>query len=252
MQIYKTIIVDDEIAQQELLCDELSKHFPQIEVCAVCPNADSAMIAVATHQPQLVFLDVEMPGRSGIEFLQQFENNIPFEVIFATSHAGYAVNAFEIAAVHYLLKPFGREQLEQALLRFENRLKSSERSYYMQNLLYNLAPENKDKTKISAYTTTGAIFPELQDVIYCESNGKFTIWHLTDKSQHIVLRAMKECETILIPNDFVRIHKSYLVNRRHVKRYVKKYNHLEMSNGKTLELSRKFDDDLGALGSLRF
>lgn len=243
MQQYKAIIVDDEVAQQELLTMALEEDHPNIKICAICADADAALLAVATHQPHLVFLDVNMPGKSGIEFLQQFPE-IPFDVIFASAHQEYAIDAFELSAVHYLSKPVSAEMLTAAIERFIERQAYKEPTIHLRNLLHNYDKENEENQKIAITTVNGFEFIEISKIAYCESTDRNTILFLLDKSQQLIYRTLKECDKILTPHKFLRVHKRFLVNSTHIIRYHKKQNKLELSNRIMLEVSRSKGDFL--------
>jgi len=242
MQQYKAIIVDDEIAQQELLTMALEEDHPNIKICAVCADADAALLAVATHQPHLVFLDVNMPGKSGIEFLQQFPE-IPFDVIFASAHQEYAINAFELSAVHYLSKPVSAEMLASAIERFIERQAFKEPTVHLRNLLHNFDKGNEDNQRIAIATVNGFEFIEVLKIAYCESNDKTTILYMLDKTQQLIYRTLKDCERILKNNKFLRVHQKYLVNAAHIVKFHKRDNQIELSNRVLLDVSRSKGGD---------
>ncbi|MBL0314898.1 MAG: response regulator transcription factor [Flavobacteriales bacterium] len=244
----EVIIVDDEVAQREQLSSRLSSHFPQLKVVALCASADEATIAVARHSPQLVFLDVEMPGMNGFEFLDSLKS-IQFDVVFTTSHAGYATRAFRVAAIDFLLKPYPESDLSEAVNRFLQK-QLSEQQPRLDILLANY--KNRGDAKIALPTSSGYLFVRFQDVIRLESQNTYTTFFMKDKNQIVVSRTMKECEEMLTDSGFVRIHQSHMINLSLVKKFTRgEGGTVEMEDASHIEVSRrKKEEFLDALKRL--
>ncbi|MDZ4750685.1 MAG: LytTR family DNA-binding domain-containing protein [Flavobacteriales bacterium] len=239
MQRYNVIIVDDEKHPRELLADLLVTHFPEIEIRAHCTSADEATKAIEIHSPELVFLDVEMPGKTGFQLLEALPE-ISFEIIFTTSYSKYAVDAFKVSALDYLLKPVEINELREAIGKFKARLALHHSHQQIENLLMNIRSTNDDTQKIALPTSNGYLFVRIADIVRCMSQNVYAIFHLADKSQVVVSRTLKECEDMLQRFGFQRIHQSHLINMRYVKRYIKgEGGEVEMEDNTRLDVSRR-------------
>ncbi|MDZ4824517.1 MAG: LytTR family DNA-binding domain-containing protein [Flavobacteriales bacterium] len=236
--MYRTIIVDDEQAQQKLMQKMLQTASPLYEVVTVCSGVKEAAEQIPARSPDLVFLDVNMPPYTAFDLLEMLPK-IDFEIIFCTAFADYAVKAFKVAAVDYLLKPFGKDELEQALRKFEEKYKLRRPQPHMNSLLKNVRGNLTDEKTIALPTPLGYEFVTTPEIIYCESVKNFTNFFLTSGQQLVVSRSSKECDELLKDFGFVRIHQQYIINPRHIKTYVKgDGGKVELANGKKLEVSR--------------
>ncbi|MBX7050536.1 MAG: LytTR family DNA-binding domain-containing protein [Flavobacteriales bacterium] len=234
------LIVDDEPAQREQLETRLQNLFPQLNITGKCSSAEEATLAVARTSPRLVFLDVEMPGMNGFEFLDSL-SKIHFDVIFTTSHAGYATRAFRVAAVDFLLKPYPESELQEAVNKFLHK-QLSERQPNIEVLLSNL--RDKSESKLALPTSNGYIFVKLNDVVRLESHNTYTTFFMKDKNQIVVSRTMKECEEMLSDSGFIRVHQSHMINLSQVKKFVRgEGGTIEMDDGSHVEVSRRKKDE---------
>jgi two-component system LytT family response regulator len=234
----EVVIVDDEPAQREQLLRRIEMQFPELHVAAVCSDASEALVAIARFSPDLIFLDVEMPGMSGFEMLESMRD-IRFSVIFTTSHAAYAVQAFRVAAVDFLLKPYSDEDFQVAVNRFLHQHNQSEQEHLRQ-LLSNLGESNKNNRKIALPTASGFVFIRIGDIVRLESQNTYTTFFMTDKNQIVVSRTLKDCEELLSPEGLLRVHQSHMVNPDHIKKYIKgEGGTIEMHDGSTVEVSRR-------------
>lgn len=241
--MHTALIVDDEPAQQELLSNMLRKNFPDYELKAICNTVDAGFETINALKPELVFLDVVMPPKTGFDLLGYYKQ-IPFEVIFTTSHEQYAINAFKVSAVDYLLKPFGREELAVALQKFEQRIAAKHSLQHIETLLHNIHNNTSDRARIALPTMNGFVFVQASDIIRCESDNVYTSILMTDKTKHLVSKTLKECEELLTQFNFFRIHQSHLINMRHIKEYIKGDGGLvKMNDGSTLDVSRRKRDE---------
>ncbi len=240
---YQAIIIDDEKRQQELLKKKIQENFPEIELCAICGSVDEGIIAVVKHEPQLVFLDIEMPEKDGFEFLKSFKT-INFSVIFTTSHSNYALDAFRVAALDYLLKPFSVEQLKASIERFKETHRIKEKAELLENFRDNIDLQNLGDQKLALPSGQGFIFVRIDEIIRIESQAHLTTFFMVNKEQIIVSRTLKECEDIMPSRKFIRIHQSHMVNLMHVKKFNKgDGGTVVMSDGSNIEVSRRRKDD---------
>ncbi|MEO8149025.1 MAG: LytTR family DNA-binding domain-containing protein [Bacteroidia bacterium] len=239
----KSIIIDDEPDAREKLELLITKYCPQLTIAAICKDASEGLAAIETHKPDLVFLDVEMPFMTGFDMLKRI-NKISFEVIFTTAHDHYAIRAIKFSALDYLLKPIDLEQLQEAVNKaFEKKnIAQSEKRY--ENFVGNL--EAKEKlTSISVPTSDGFLIIKLTDIVWCSAANFYTIIYLTNKTEIVVTRTLKQFDELLSESGFVRIHNSHLINLAHLVRYIKGAGgQVEMSNGKVLDVSRRKKEEL--------
>ena len=243
---YSTIIVDDESAQQKILLDML-KDFNQYDVVDVCSSVDEAVSKVRILKPSLVFLDVVMPPKTGFDFLSEVYM-IDFEIIFTTSFEKYAVNAFKVSAVDYLLKPFSVSDLRVALDKFEAKSASNNSFGHLRNLLENINSNTLNKTKIALATLTGFVFVEVGNIVRCEADNQYTTYIFSDKSKLVVAKNIKDCEDLLAGYGFFRIHNSHLINLDYVKEYIKGIGgQVRMTDGIIIDVSRRKKDEFISL-----
>lgn len=239
MAKYRAIIVDDEKRQQDLLTKKLTDHFPEIDLAAVCNSVDEGILAVAKYEPNLVFLDIEMPEKDGFDFISSFKT-IHFSVIFTTSHADYAMQAFRVSALDYLLKPFSTEQLTESINRFKERFEEKVEKDLIENFNRNRLEHYTLEQKIALPTSQGFSFVRFRDILRIEALSNGTVFFLTSKDQIIVSRGMKECEDILPSNYFIRVHKSHIVNIHHVRKYNRgDGGTIVLDDGVTVEVARR-------------
>jgi two-component system LytT family response regulator len=241
--MYTTLIVDDEIQQQEMLADMMGKHFPDYRVAGICSGVDEGLQKIQQLKPQLVFLDVVMPPKNGFDLLDELKE-INFEIIFTTSHEQFAIRAFKVSAVDYLLKPFGESELRVAVEKFEQRVAQKNSLQHIQTLLHNIHSRTSDKIKIALPTMEGYIFAEVGTIIRCESDNAYTTFYFADKSKVLVSRSLKDCEELLEQYGFFRTHTSHFINMRFVKEYIKgDGGYVKMTDGSVAEVSRLRKND---------
>lgn len=231
----QAIIIDDEKRARlnlELLIEEYCSN---VQVIASCENLPEGVKAIRKHKPDLVFLDIEMPGHSGLELLDFFdENEIEFKIIFTTAYQEYAIQAFKFSAVDYLLKPINPNELTEAVKRFS---KTKEK---LQN--YAILKENIKQDsfkKIAVPTGNSLLFLETDKIVCIKGEGAYSEIICSDGNKHLVSRNLKNFEDIMcIDNNFVRIHKSYIVNTNFITAYNKSDGgSLELKNGMQLPIS---------------
>lgn len=241
----RAIIIDDEPAAREKLQLLLEKYCAgRIQLEALCKSAEEGMESISKHRPDLVFLDVEMPSMTGFDMLKKI-NPITFEVIFTTAHNHYAIKAIKFSALDYLLKPIDLEQLQEAVNRAaEKRMQVNTPEQY-QHFVENIRNPNQKLDNLSIPTAKGMVFVKTDDIIRCESSSNYTIFYLTNKDQVVATRTLKEFEELLDDSGFVRIHHSHLINKHHLREYIKGAGgQVVMADGKTLDVSRRKKDEV--------
>lgn len=242
MSLYKVILVDDDAFIRQLLADKMEKFFPELKLVASCANAREGIRAIQDHQPDIVFLDVEMPCMNGFDMLKEI-SNINFEVIFITSFGHYAIRAIRYSALDFLMKPLDVDELKAAIARFkEKRKKIADQTLHVENFIHNLAARNPSDYKLAIATTQGTIFIPAQEIMRLEADGSYTKFYLLKGKKMIASRTMKDFAELLDEMQFIRVHKSHVINRRFVKSF--SGNHLVMEDDSIVEVSRRKSDEV--------
>jgi two-component system, LytTR family, response regulator len=240
------IIIDDEPKARILLEAVVKQYCPQLQIVALCEDLPTGVKAIKKHKPSLVFLDIEMPGHSGLELLDFFnEDEINFSVIFTTAYNEYAVQAFRFSAIDYLLKPIQHTQLVEAVERFLKK-QNQQKSVQLKNLKENLSTATNWEDKRIAVPSAQTIhFFKPSEIILIKGEAAYSEIHLSNGSKLLASRNLKHFEDMLkdIPI-FFRSHKSYIINRQEVKEYVKSDGgYLVLSNGIQAGLSSEKVDE---------
>lgn len=237
--IKKAIIVDDELGARESLAKMLEKNCKNIQVVAKADNMMNAFIEITNHQPDLVFLDIEMPNGNAFDLLERFKE-INFNIIFVTAYDHYAIKAIKFSAIDYILKPVDPEELVKAVSRFESQMETKNSlDKKFKTLLANVKPENKLK-KVGIPDGDGLVFINLADIIRCDSDGNYTYFLLTNGKRIIASRTLGEYEQMFADDNFFRVHRSHLINLEHVKKYIKgEGGYVIMSDNSQVEVSRR-------------
>ncbi|HFC00367.1 MAG TPA: response regulator transcription factor [Phaeodactylibacter sp.] len=244
MQKITSIIVDDEQDSRETLRNYLEKYCPQVQVLAESANIAEAQSAILKYHPQLVFLDIEMPRGNAFDLLEKW-GTIDFEIIFITAFSQYAVQAFNLSAAHYLLKPVDIEELEKAVANVEERLAQKDQLSHAQILLENMAALNAQNRKLVLPLLEGFEVVRMSEILYCEAQDNFTSFHLVSGKKHLICRNLKFYETAMNEFGFCRIHRSFIVNLEYVKRYLKgKGGSVILENGKEITVSNNKKSEL--------
>ncbi|RFC54205.1 LytR/AlgR family response regulator transcription factor [Brumimicrobium aurantiacum] len=237
---YKVIIIDDEGRTRSMLKKMVSStNFP-LKIVAEADSVQSGIDVINEHNPDIVLLDIQMPDGSGFDLLDRLRHR-NFEIIFVTAHQEFAIRAIKFSALDYILKPVEIEELESALENAIDTIQSkSDLSMRYETLLENLKHSNKRvviRTKGSMYVV------DLKDIIHCQSDRNYTYFHLTDGRKIFTSRTMKEYENVLSLPDFIRCHRSHIINFNHIERYERGDGGIiVMKNGSEVPLSRQSKD----------
>lgn len=214
--MYKAIIIDDEEMARTLLQGMIEVYCDNVTVVDLCYDLPSGIKSIRKHKPDIIFLDIEMPGNSGLELLDFFdEGDIDFSIIFVTAYDQYAIQAFKLSSVDYLLKPIESDDLINAVALFEKQ--KNNRNY--QALKNNFSSSSK---KIGVNTANTIQFVSLDDILYFKADGSYTNIFLKDDKSIMTSKNLKHFESLTegIPN-FLRCHKSFLININYVSEYIK-------------------------------
>jgi len=236
----KALLIDDEKMSRLTLRKLLEVYSPSVEIIAEAENAAEAAVLVKELKPDLVFLDVAMPGKNGIDFLKELEE-INFEVIFVTAHDKYVLQAIRFAAVDYLQKPVEETLLVNAISNAAKRIQQKTNNQHIETFLHNMKQQaGQQPMQLCIPSIKGFQVVEISDIIYCEAENTYTNIHFKDGKKILASRPLMDYEMMLQDSLFFRTHKSLLINMKHIKEYLKgEGGFAVMSNGKTLEVSRR-------------
>ncbi len=211
-QMIKTVIIDDERFCIEVLESLLLSHYPDIQIIGTFTDPSLAIASIQSQTPDLIFLDINMPGLNGFDVLDRLMP-FTFKVIFTTAYDNYAIKAMRYGAIDYVLKPIAAEDLVGTMTRV---LAASKR-------IETVRPtgERNANRKISIVNSDGMLIQSVRDILFCESDNSYTIFHLAGGKKVIASRTLKDFEPVLLQCGFFRIHNSYLINLDHVQLYSK-------------------------------
>ncbi|HEX9512414.1 MAG TPA: LytTR family DNA-binding domain-containing protein [Puia sp.] len=233
----KAIIVDDEPNCSESLGTMLGRYCPEVKVVAICASGAAALKEIPLQNPQLVFLDIEMPHMNGFELIEKLPS-LNFELVFTTSYDQYAIKAIRFSALDYLLKPIDREELQKAVQKVIQR-QHPPLPQQLEILLQKIHQPVTLILKIAMPTMEGLQMIAVESIISCASDSNYTVLFLKNKQKIIVSRTLKEVEEMLEDHAFMRVHHSYLINLNEINKYVKgEGGYLLMSDGTTVDVSR--------------
>ena len=233
----KSIIVDDEPKLRKVLEIKLIDFCPDVELIAMAENAAEAYEKIITLKPDLIFLDISMPGESGFELLNKFKD-FEFQVIFVTGFDGYALDALKLSAVDYLLKPIRTSDLVAAVEKAKHRKADQEKIDKYEVLKHNLEKSDDQHAKIAIPGSNAYDFLDVNSIIRCEGWQKYTKIHLVDKSNILSSYNIGVYKELLSKFNFFSCHKSHLININHIRKYLKEGTVL-MSDESRVPISRR-------------
>jgi two-component system LytT family response regulator len=242
------VIIDDEKKCVSLLKHLIENNCNDIAVVGEAGTAAQGIAAIQANQPDLVFLDIEMPDKSGFELLTSLPQ-INFDIIFTTAYNHYAIKAIRFSALDYLLKPVDLDELKNAIARVHKKHNKNEQRENIDLLVSNIKSLKPTFSRITLSTQDGLVILHVDEILYCEASGTYTLFYLKNKEKIIVSKTLKEYEELLKEHYFFRLHNSYLVNLNEVKKYIKgDGGSVIMSNGDEVFVSkRKKEEFLAAL-----
>ncbi len=235
----KAIIIDDEKGARESLSKMIEKYCPEIRVVEKADCMKAALEAIELYEPQLIFLDIEMPNGNAFDLLEKVRD-INFEIIFTTAYDHYAIKAIKFSAIDYILKPIDPEELVLAVNRLQSKVNQKEvMKQKYDTLIGNMKPGSKSK-KIGLLDGDSYVFVDISTIIRCESSNNFTIFFFTDGRELVVTRTMGDFEQLLTDDDFMRVHRSHLINFNHIKKFIRGENaYVIMDDNAEVEVSRR-------------
>lgn len=255
MNQLRAVLIDDETNAREALTNLLRILCPEVILVGEAKNADLGIELIKKEKPNLVFLDIQMPGKTGFDLLASFDK-VDFGVIFTTAYQEFAIRAFRFSAIDYLLKPIDPDELQAAVEKFKSQIAGvnpQQLQILQEHLDATQSPrlierKKNDNQRIALPTAEGIHFVQMTDIIQCESLGSYTKFHLVKGPPIVVSRLLKEYEEILDNYYFFRVHQSNIVNLEHIKRYVKgDGGQVWMSDNTEIEVSRRRKDEFLSL-----
>jgi two-component system, LytTR family, response regulator len=241
----KAIIIDDEENARLTLSTLVLDYVEDIQIVAQCKNVPEAVLAINKHNPDVVFLDIEMPEYNGFELIEFFKE-ITFEIIFVTAFSQYAIKAFEVSAIDYLLKPVEIDALNLAVDKVKEKRNSSNIRQRID--LMKQTYQGQEVQKIALPMSDGLLFVEVNRIVLFEADRAYTDIYLNDGSKITVSKPMRTFEDILENRQhFFRPHRSFLINLHYLKKYIKGESLLVLDNDISVAISRDRKQDFELL-----
>ena len=216
--MYRVIIIDDEFSPRQVLQEKLEANFPEMEVVAACKNAEEALIEILRLRPNLLFLDIQMPGKNGLQLVDELmqmkgDTFTPPDIIFTTGYTypEYLLKAIELAAIDYIVKPVSVTRLEKAIARFRERAGTTTGLQNLKNAL------NEERLlKFKSYNGLFLLRPD--DIVYIEADRDYACMFFANGAKEDVFERLGEIEKKLPPEVFLRTGKSVIVNRKYIRK----------------------------------
>jgi len=239
----RAVIVEDEKHSRENLKNLLQEFCVNINVVGMAGNVDEAVEEIKSKKPDVIFLDIELQTGTGFDVLERV-SHLNFEVIFTTAFEQYAIKAVKFSSLDYLLKPIDLEELQNAVDKAQTKRNQTVYKKQLETLMLNLKQQKPKLNKICLSTSDGFEFIEVNDILYCKAEGAYTVFVLKSSEKILVSKNLKEYENLLLEQDFMRVHNSFLINLKEVKKYVKSDGgYIIMNNDDIVSISRSKKDD---------
>lgn len=238
-----TILIDDEKNALEVLEMQLSRYCKEVTILASCDGGAKGIAAIKKYNPDLVFLDIEMPHKNGFDVLNETKGN-SYNVIFTTAYDQFAIKAFRVSAIDYLLKPVDITELQAAVEKVKQKKSSGKFEDNIKVLLNHLqGGQQKMTDKIALPVGDAMQFFSPNDIIRCESESNYTHIFLADSKKITMAKTLKDVEENINGSPFFRVHQSHLINMNHISKYIKGDNaYVIMSDGSQIGISRNRKD----------
>ncbi|MFO7615543.1 MAG: LytTR family DNA-binding domain-containing protein [Bacteroidales bacterium] len=240
----KAIIIEDEKMSRETLRRMLEKYCPTVTVVAEADGYRKGLEEIRKQPPDVIFLDIQMPDGSGFRLLEELEE-IDFDVIFTTAFDQFAIKAIKYSALDYLLKPIIPQDLVDAVNKVEKRISDNRKRKNLNDLLANVKSQEDFSRKIVLSTSDMIHVIHVDDIIRCESDNYYTNFYFTDGRRLLVSKTLKENEELLSRYNFIRPHKSHLVNTKYILNFIRQEGgYILMSDGSKVPVSRRKKDKI--------
>lgn len=247
----RALIIDDEYKARDLLKHYIETYVPEVVELRQAESVDDAIQILQHYQPDLVFLDIEMPHRNGFDFLRSLPK-IQFDVIFTTAYNQYAIQAIRFSALDYLLKPVDPEELKSAISRFlQTRMEQEASESLYKNLVENIGKRDVNDLRIAVPSSDGVQFFMIDEILCLHAEGSYTEIVLQGRKPFVASKILKHFEEMLEDAQFIRTHKSHLVNKKHIKGMTASREHVILSDDTQVEISRRKREDVMQMLGLR-
>lgn len=231
------IIIDDEQQCIETLSILLKMHCPEVVIDATCTSGQAGIDAINQYKPDVVFLDIEMPKMNGFDLLSRFDK-VFFHVVFTTAYSQFAIKAFKVSALNYLLKPIDPDDMKLTVARLKQ-LQANTFKEQFDILLQSMQKPAVPAPRMAISTGDGMVFIDINDLIYCQSESNYTHIIMANGDKYFLSRPLKEFEDSLSGSHFFRIHNSYLVNVNQIKKFVRgDGGYVIMNDGTQITIAR--------------
>jgi two-component system LytT family response regulator len=233
------IIIEDEKKSAETLRGLLNRYCPNVDIVDEAHGYREGIEKIRIHQPEVVFLDIQMPDGSGFKVIEELKD-MDFDVIFTTAFDQFAIKAIKYSALDYLLKPIDPEELTEAVKKVDKKRSEQRKGKNIEAFLENIKTPGEDPHKIVLSTSEKIHVIDINDIIRCESDNYYTHFFFTNGSKILVSKTLKENEQLLSDHNFIRPHKSHLINVRYIKSFIRQDGgYIVMSDGSKVPVSRR-------------
>lgn len=238
MDKIRAILVDDELFSLQNLQQKLEGFCPDVSIIAATQKPEEGILLIRQHQPDVVFLDIEMPKMSGFRMMEEI-GEYDFDIIFTTAYNHYSIDAIRISAFDYLVKPIGIEELQQAVERLKKSLNKQTKEK-IDILKKSLSDNRTQDDKIALSTSEGIDFIPIKNIMHIESKSNYSKIFLTENKTLTVTKILKDFEEMLLPYNFYRIHNSHLINLNYIQKYIRSQGgQVMLQDGTVIDISRR-------------
>jgi len=247
----RAVIIDDIEHTHKVITEIIKKYFTEIEIVGQAYDVKNGIEILSKKSPDIVFLDINLPDGTGFDILKQIEKR-DFKIIFVTAHQEYALNAIKFSAIDFLLKPLDEDEVVSAIKNTISIIKKDEEQLKIETFISNYKNQNSKDQKIILKTQDSIYVTKVSDIIRCESDGNYTVIYLNNGSKILISKTLKEYNELLKEYNFIRIHKSHLINTDCIVKYEKRDSGIVcMNDGSKIPVShRKKDILINALNNL--
>jgi len=239
----KVLLIDDEERATDALRLMIEKMVPEIKQVFVCNDPRKAAEMIHVCQPGLVFLDIQMPHTNGFELLEKLPNK-NFKIIFTTAYNEYAIQAIRFSAFDYLLKPIDSDELQASVHRFlESQENYQQQLDLLKNIMHNIQAPSADEFRLALPTKEGVHFLMPNEIVRCEAVGNYTKFFTAKNKTYLISRTLGDYDTLLSPHNFIRTHKSHLVNKKFIS-FIDHDGFAVLKDNSRVEVSRRRKDEV--------
>ncbi len=216
----KAIVIDDEKNSREVIVELINEYFDEVKIVAQAGDVKNSIQVIAKHQPNLLFLDIDLPDGTGFDILKNVDYT-NMKVIFISAHQDYAIQAIKFSAFDFILKPFNSSELIKTVRRVLDEHTAENNSLRFESILSNFGNSLPELKKIVLKTSDRIYLVNIKDIIRCEAENNYTNFYLANGNKIMVSKTIKTYETLLSEHEFLRVHQSHLVNLNYIQHFDK-------------------------------